>query len=180
MLYIFSMIMIVVSAALKNEHDELLIQRRPEHKNHGGFWEFPGGKLEPNETPEMGLRRELKEELDIDVNIHNMQSAGFITDSYGANDSYLFNNFGFSKSINPDGMILLLLYIINKWEGKISPQEGQPFTWVNRKNIYNYPMVTLDLPLIPCVWSNMLNDDFIVPSTKIYGQRRTVGQTIQV
>lgn len=54
-----------VLAAVARRGDRYLVARRPEHKRHGGLWEFPGGKLEAGESIEDGLRRELREELDV-------------------------------------------------------------------------------------------------------------------
>ena len=56
-----------VLAAVIRKEGRLLVGRRPLHKRHGGLWEFPGGKLEPNETDLDAARRELREELDVEV-----------------------------------------------------------------------------------------------------------------
>jgi mutator protein MutT len=57
-----------VIAAVICRGDKLLVCQRPKHKRHGGLWEFPGGKVEPGETDESAARRELHEELGIEVN----------------------------------------------------------------------------------------------------------------
>ena len=59
---------IVVSIALINNENKILLSKRPEKKHLSGFWEFPGGKVEDGETPEKALIREVKEELNIDIN----------------------------------------------------------------------------------------------------------------
>ena len=59
---------IVVSLALINDADEILLSKRPKNKYLAGFWEFPGGKVETGEVPEIALMREIKEELDININ----------------------------------------------------------------------------------------------------------------
>ena len=64
-------IKIVVSLALINEADEILLSKRPKNKHLAGFWEFPGGKIETGEVPEIALIREIKEELDININNSN-------------------------------------------------------------------------------------------------------------
>ena len=61
-------IKIVVSLALINDADEILLSKRPKNKHLAGFWEFPGGKVETGEVPEIALIREIKEELDININ----------------------------------------------------------------------------------------------------------------
>ena len=60
-------IKLVVACALVDADGRVLIAQRPEGKAMAGLWEFPGGKIEPEETPEHALIRELKEELSIDV-----------------------------------------------------------------------------------------------------------------
>ena len=57
----------VVVGIIRNPLGEILIAKRPEHKYKGGLWEFPGGKIEPSETPLDALKRELREELNIEV-----------------------------------------------------------------------------------------------------------------
>ena len=59
---------IVVSVALINNANEVLLSKRPNNKHLSGFWEFPGGKVEAGEVPEIALIREIKEELNIDIN----------------------------------------------------------------------------------------------------------------
>ena len=56
-----------VVAAVAERDGRFLICRRPAHKRHGGLWEFPGGKLEPGETLQAAVRRELAEELGVEV-----------------------------------------------------------------------------------------------------------------
>jgi 8-oxo-dGTP diphosphatase len=56
----------VVAAVIERE-GKLLVCQRPRHKRHGGLWEFPGGKLEPGEDDLAAVRRELREELDIEA-----------------------------------------------------------------------------------------------------------------
>ena len=60
-------IKLVVACALINEQGKVLINKRPKGKDYAGYWEFPGGKVEENETPEEAIIRELKEEINIDV-----------------------------------------------------------------------------------------------------------------
>ncbi len=158
------MVLIVVAAALKNEHNEVLIQRRPAHKNYGGMWEFPGGKLEAFETPEMALRRELKEELDIEVNIHHMKPCGFNTHHFNQSSQFQPP----TKSIDATGMMILMLYIVRKWSGEIAPLEGQPYVWVNRESIYDYAITSADLPLIPNLWQQ----NIMIPTTEIMFPKR--------
>jgi 8-oxo-dGTP diphosphatase len=157
------MVLTVVAAALKNNKGEVLIQRRPVHKHNGGLWEFPGGKVELRETPEIALSRELKEELDIDVNINFMKPCGFVTHSKYNGQSCVSNPKP-SKNIDGDSIILLLLYEIEHWNGSISPQEGQPCAWVNQQTILDYALTTADIPLISNIWNKQpkQNPQFII------------------
>lgn len=59
----------VVAAVIKDENEKILITQRNLKKSQGGLWEFPGGKIEPNETRENAIVREIKEELDIDIEV---------------------------------------------------------------------------------------------------------------
>ena len=89
----------VVAAALVDEEGRVLLQQRPGGKALAGLWEFPGGKLEPGETPEAALVRELHEELAITVAPDALEPAGFATEPL------------------PGRHLLLLLYVIRSWSG---------------------------------------------------------------
>ena len=60
----------VVAAVIKDEQNKILITQRNLKKSQGGLWEFPGGKIEPNETREQAIVREIKEELDMDITVN--------------------------------------------------------------------------------------------------------------
>ncbi|MBD3224731.1 MAG: 8-oxo-dGTP diphosphatase MutT [Caldithrix sp.] len=62
----------VVAAIIVNIHNHILITRRPAHSHLGGLWEFPGGHMETNETPEQALQREILEEVDLCVTVHDV------------------------------------------------------------------------------------------------------------
>lgn len=74
----------VVSAIIEDEDGRLLIAQRPPHKKFAGLWEFPGGKIEGNEDPQAALRRELKEELSLEVAIG--RAMGIYTHTYGEDE----------------------------------------------------------------------------------------------
>jgi len=90
---------LVVACALIDTDGRILLAKRPNDAQMGGLWEFPGGKIEPEETPENALVRELKEELDIDTHQSCLAPVCFSSYAY------------------PDFQILLLLYICRKWKG---------------------------------------------------------------
>lgn len=123
--------LIVVSAVvLVNVDKKILFAERPAGKDMAGMWEFPGGKLEPGETAEQALVRELKEELDIAVLEKDLTPLTFASIAY---DKFI---------------MVMPLFVCNKWKGDILPMEGQRYEWVEVKNLKTYPMPPADLPLI--------------------------------
>src|SRR6478736_7027396 len=120
----------VVAIALVDADGRLLVQQRPPGKPMAGLWEFPGGKIEPGETPEGALIRELKEELDIDVEAACLAPACFASEPL-------------------DGRALvLLLYICRKWRGQPKPIEGGALKWVRPVELHGLAMPPADRPLI--------------------------------
>ena len=95
-----------------------------------GLWEFPGGKVEPGETPEETLIRELKEELAIDTSASCLAPLTFASHAY------------------PDFHLLMPLYVCRKWQGIMRPTEGQATKWVQARDLRSYEMPPADLPLI--------------------------------
>ena len=99
---------------------EILIAKRPEHVHQGGFWEFPGGKVEVGETVKEALARELLEELGIIALPDDMTPLIKITHDYG------------------DKHVLLDVYTVHDFEGEVEGKEGQPIQWVNENNLLNF------------------------------------------
>lgn len=124
-------IVLVAAVALIDADNRVLIAQRPAGKSMAGLWEFPGGKIEPGETPEHALQRELKEELGIDVCLTCMAPFNFASHAYET-----FH-------------LLMPLYICRTWEGEIAPREGQKIEWVRALHLPRYEMPPADLPLIP-------------------------------
>lgn len=108
----------VAVGILRNDAGELLIAQRPAHKYKGGLWEFPGGKVEPNETVFQALQRELKEELGIEVS--NAESWFQFEHDYS------------------DRIVLLDVWIVKKYSGEPHGMEGQPVLWVSPKNLQQF------------------------------------------
>ncbi|ALH81783.1 (deoxy)nucleoside triphosphate pyrophosphohydrolase [Sphingopyxis macrogoltabida] len=122
--------LIVVAAALVDRDGRLLVQQRPEGLSMAGLWEFPGGKIEPGETPEQALIRELGEELAIDVDHACLAPACFASDTLG------------------DRHLLLLLYVCRKWRGTPVAQHASALRWVRPVELHSLAMPPADKPLI--------------------------------
>ena len=120
----------VVAAALVDVDGRVLIARRPEGKAMAGLWEFPGGKVEPGECPEDAVIRELREELAIDVTAACLAPLTFA--SHGYDDFHL----------------LMPLFVCRRWDGSVTPMEGQEVAWVRPNRLRGYPMPPADEPLI--------------------------------
>ncbi|WP_116598212.1 8-oxo-dGTP diphosphatase MutT [Primorskyibacter marinus] len=122
---------ILVSAvALIDRDGRVLLAQRPEGKSMAGLWEFPGGKVEPGETPEAALIRELQEELGIDTWQSCLAPLTFASHSYD------------------DFHLLMPLFACRKWQGIARAQEGQTLKWVRPIEMRDYPMPPADIPLI--------------------------------
>ena len=122
-------LVLVVAAALYNAKGEILLARRPEGKAMAGLWEFPGGKVEPGETPEQALVRELHEELSILVDETDLEPLSFASHDY------------------PNFHLLMPLYRCLVWTGDVNPREGQSFAWVMPSALHAYPAPAADIPL---------------------------------
>ena len=122
--------LVVVAAALVDRDGRLLVQQRPEGLSMAGLWEFPGGKIEPGETPEQALVRELAEELAIDVEQACLAPACFASDMLG------------------ERHLLLLLYVCRKWRGTPVAQHATALRWVRPVELHGLAMPPADKPLI--------------------------------
>lgn len=124
-------LLLVAAVALIDADGRVLLAQRPEGKSLAGLWEFPGGKVEPGETPEAALIRELQEELGIDTFASCLAPLTFASHSYA------------------DFHLLMPLYACRKWKGIVTPREGQSLAWVRPADLRGYPMPPADEPLIP-------------------------------
>lgn len=122
-------ISLVVACALVDEDNRVLIAKRPADRHMGGLWEFPGGKVNPDELPEDALIRELFEELGIDVTRSCLAPLTFA--SHGYEEFHL----------------LMPLYVCRIWEGEVEPKEGQELAWVRPNRLSEYDMPPADEPL---------------------------------
>lgn len=122
--------LLVVAAALIDADGRVLVQQRPPGGSMAGLWEFPGGKLEPGESPEAALIRELEEELGIRTHASCLAPATFASEALG------------------DRHLLLLLYVCRKWEGVAQARHATALQWVRPAQMYALDMPPADLPLI--------------------------------
>jgi len=122
---------LVAAVALIDADGRVLLAERPAGKTMAGLWEFPGGKVEPGETPEACLIRELEEELGIATWTSCLAPLSFA--SHGYDDFHL----------------LMPLFACRRWQGVVAAREGQRLAWVRPARLGDYPMPPADLPLIP-------------------------------
>jgi len=123
-------VVLVSAVALIDVDGRVLLAQRPEGKSMAGLWEFPGGKIEPNETPEAALIRELEEELGISTWQSCLAPLTFASHSYD-----MFH-------------LLMPLFACRKWEGTPQPRENQALKWVRPNDLRSYPMPQADIPLV--------------------------------
>ncbi|MEM1087909.1 MAG: 8-oxo-dGTP diphosphatase MutT [Pseudomonadota bacterium] len=122
-------LVLVVAAALFNEKGQVLLAQRPQGKKMAGLWEFPGGKIDPGETPEDALVRELQEELAISCAAEDLKPITFASHSY------------------EDFHLLMPLFGLYTWRGRPRPVEGQSLEWAEITRLHDYPAPAADIPL---------------------------------
>ncbi len=123
-------VLLVAACALVDSDNRVLLARRPEGKPLAGLWEFPGGKVNPGETPEAALIRELKEELAIDVTAACL-------------GPFTFASHGYEKF-----HLLMPLFLCRRWQGQVTAVEGQALAWVKPARLGDYEVPPADLPLV--------------------------------
>jgi len=117
----------VVAAVIVNAEGQILISKRHEHAHQGGRWEFPGGKLEDDETVEQGLSRELVEELGITPTV--MRPLIQISHDY------------------PGKSVLLDVWRVTEFSGEATGREGQPIKWVSPQSLADYTFPEANVPI---------------------------------
>jgi 8-oxo-dGTP diphosphatase len=124
-------LVVVAACVLIDTAGRVLIAQRPAGKQMGGLWEFPGGKLEAGESPEIALIRELEEELAISVAASSLTPITFASHTYG------------------EFHLLMPVYLCRHWQGTPQAREHSALAWVRPQKLADYPMPPADLPLIP-------------------------------
>ena len=125
-----TVVVLVAALALVDSDGRVLLARRPKGKSMAGLWEFPGGKVEPHETPERTIIREAREELGIDVEQSCLAPLTFASHTY------------------PDFHLLMPLYICRIWSGVARGLEGQALKWMRPIEMDPKTMPPADAPLI--------------------------------
>lgn len=123
-------LVLVAACALLDVDGRVLLAQRPAGKPMAGLWEFPGGKVESGERPEDSLIRELKEELGIVVREACLAPLTFASHAY------------------PEFHLLMPLFVCRRWDGMVTPREGQRLAWVRPNRLREYAMPPADEPLI--------------------------------
>lgn len=118
---------IVVTAGIIQDQGKILLAQRKENSDQGLKWEFPGGKLEFGETPEQCLKREIQEELDIEIGIEGIFQV--VSHIYG------------------DSQVILLCYLCHYGKGILKPKECQDYCWVEKKDLLTYDLAPADIPV---------------------------------
>jgi len=116
---------LVVAAALLDSAGRVCLQQRLHGKQHGGLWEFPGGKVEPGEHPDRALCREIAEELGVGLDPADLVACGFAASQAA----------------------VILLYLVRRWSGTVTGLESAAVAWIAPDRIANHAMPPLDYPL---------------------------------
>lgn len=143
----------VAAAALVDRDGRVLLARRRDDSHQGGLWEFPGGKLEAGESLADGLRRELHEELGIEIAAHRPLIR--IIHHYD------------------DRSVLLDVHRVERWHGEPHGREGQPLAWVAPESLGEYPMPAADEPIVTAL---RLPSTYVITPPDIADEQRFLEQ----
>ena len=128
-------LLVVALAMVDTEKSKVLLAERPSKKHLEGLYEFPGGKVERNESPEEALVREIKEEIGVDVLVDDLTPLAFASHAYEEKGFHL----------------LMPLFACTKWKGVPEGRENQRLVWATREELETYEMPPADYPLLPAL-----------------------------
>ncbi len=126
---------VAVAVALLDSDGRVLVQRRPEGKFMAGFWEFPGGKPQQDESPEQALIREVHEELGLKL------------------EQACLAPFTFASHTYEEFHLLLALYVCRNWQGEITAKEKQELRWIFPNRLNEVELLPADIPLVAALRS---------------------------
>jgi 8-oxo-dGTP diphosphatase len=142
----------VVAAAIHDPRGAVLVAQRPLHKHQGGLWEFPGGKVEPGEDPLSALRREIDEEIGIEV----AEARRLIRLGHDYKDR----------------RVVLDVWSVQRWSGSPHGREGQSLQWLMPEALAGLPMPAADAPVVTAL---RLPDTYLV-TPEIDDERQFLAQ----
>jgi 8-oxo-dGTP diphosphatase len=128
------MLPLIVTAAIICHEGRVLVTRRPPEARHGGLWEFPGGKLEADETPAVALQRELREELDLPIAVDEIFAVVHHRYEWGA--------------------VLILAYRCTPAHLRVRNLQVADHRWLFPTELSSLPFLPADLPLIARLQQN--------------------------
>lgn len=132
---------LVSAGVIFNHKNQILITQRPQQKSYAGYWEFPGGKIEPGETPEHALVRELHEELGMVILPQHLKPIGFVSHSY------------------PEFHLIMPVYAAGPWSSDVHPRENQSFAWTHPDQWDDFKFLPADVELVQWlrhIWKPMM------------------------
>lgn len=129
----FSTPVLVVAVALIDAAGRILLQRRRLGGEHGGLWEFPGGKVEPGEVPRHAAVREIEEELAVTIDPEALIPLTFAADA--------------DSPAQPLKAYVILLYTCRSWQGEAECRDGEEIRWFAASELAGLEMPPLDYPL---------------------------------
>ncbi|NLM53004.1 MAG: (deoxy)nucleoside triphosphate pyrophosphohydrolase [Firmicutes bacterium] len=118
----------VAAAVLENDEGKILVAKRKKGKKLGGFWEFPGGKIEEGETPEETLKRELREEMNVEIKVGE----------YLGENVHCYEDFA----------IRLMAYRAKIVGGEIKLSDHEEYLWVEAGELAKVNLAPADIPLV--------------------------------
>lgn len=123
----------VAVGVIFNSQGQILIARRHDDAHQGGLWEFPGGKVESDESVCDALARELYEELGINIQTSSCKPLIEIRHDYS------------------DKVVLLDVWTVFEFDGEASGKEGQPLRWVDRSQLSDYDFPAANIAIIDAI-----------------------------
>lgn len=131
---------LLVTAAVIFDSDRVLITRRPDDKSHAGLWEFPGGKIDPGESPEEALYREIREELDVEVQVDRIFEVAFYRYDWGP--------------------VLILAYHCHLLTNNLRDIGVAEHRWVSPQDLAGFSILPADQPIINRLNSKLFKSRF--------------------